>query len=213
MATPRHTPPRDRKRRDLFGFRVVVSAPSAPRVLPKITNSPPTKITDKLPEQAKHTVGLIEALSHHRPPVKRLLEQALTWQDADLGVLPATSRYRIARQLRQVELDDLVEGYRAGKTVFQLAHQFGIDRRPVGKHLRKRGIDTTPPGLRPNEIPTAVGLYREGWSLAQIGNKYGIADTTVRTYLLKEGVVMRARKGGRSAMSQRALPSFNTTAT
>jgi hypothetical protein len=125
-------------------------------------------------------VDLIEALSHHAPPVKRLLEQALTWEDADPGVLPATRRCRIARQLRPAELDGLVEGYRAGKTVFQLADQFGIDRRTVGRHLRKRGIDTTPPGLQPEDVAAAADLYRSGWSLARIGDKYGTASTTVR---------------------------------
>lgn len=128
-------------------------------------------------------------------------------------MLPTTKKCRIARQLRQTDLDGLVDGYRAGKTVFQLADQFGIDRRTVGRHLRTRGIDTTPPCLQPNEIPEAVALYNSGWSLARIGNKYGIASTTVRIYLLREGVVMRARKSGRSTMSQRALPSFDTVAT
>lgn len=140
-------------------------------------------------------MDLIEALSHHAPPVKRLLEQALNWEVADPSVLPATRKCRIARQLRATELDDLVGGYQAGKTVFQLADQFGIDRRTVGRHLRKRGIDTTPPGLQLEDLPVAADLYRSGWSLARIGDKYGIASTTVRVHLLKVGVVMRKRRG------------------
>lgn len=134
---------------------------------------------------------MIEALSNHAPPVKRLLEQALTWEDTDPGMLPTTRNCRVARQLRPAELDELVKGYRAGMTVFQLADQFGIDRRTVGRHLRKRGIDTTPPGLQREDVPAAADLYRSGWSLGRIGTKYGIASTTVRVYLLRTGVAMR----------------------
>jgi site-specific DNA recombinase len=142
-------------------------------------------------------VALIEALSHPCYQVKRLLELALTWEYADTDELPAGTKCRTARQLRQDELDHVVAGYHAGKTVYQLATKFGIDRRTVGRLLRKRGVDTTPPGLQPDEVLAAIDLYRTGWSLARIGNKYGIADTTVRVYLMKAGVTMRRPRGRR----------------
>ncbi len=68
-------------------------------------------------------------------------------------------------------------GYLAGATVFELAAQFGIHRSTVGQHLRSRGIDTTPPGLRPDDVPIAAELYREGWSLLQrISKRFGATD-------------------------------------
>jgi transposase-like protein len=96
------------------------------------------------------------------------------------------------RQLRPHELDELEATYRAGATVYQLAEQFGIERRTVGKHLRAHGVDTTPPALRPDDVLRAVELYREGWSLARIGQKFGAAADTVRKRLIEAGVRMRA---------------------
>jgi hypothetical protein len=138
-------------------------------------------------------VGVVEALAHRSIQVRRLLERASTWPSAAQGnaaCLPGT-HYRTARQLRPVEVDELVQGYEAGATVFQLGDRFGIDRRTVGKHLRARGIDTTPPGLRPDDIPRAAELYRAGWSLARISREFDTTHMTVRARLLEAGVVMR----------------------
>jgi hypothetical protein len=141
-------------------------------------------------------VGVTEALSHPSYRVKRLLEQALNWADAEPVNVRETTKCRTARQLRSVELDELVKGYRAGKTGYQLGAQFGIDRRTVGKHLRARGVDTTPAGLHPDDVLTAAALYRSGWSLAQVGEKFGTAATTAHPPA--EGRRGDARAAGRT---------------
>lgn len=139
---------------------------------------------------------VVQALSHPAKTARRLLKLVVTWPNDAAGnaaYLP-THHYRTARQLRPVEVDELVQGYVGGATVFELATQFGIDRRTVGQHLRKRGIDTRPPRLRPEDVPDAAELYRSGWSLAKIAHKFGLkasGATTVRRYLLEAGVVMR----------------------
>jgi hypothetical protein len=43
--------------------------------------------------------------------------------------------------------------------VSELAKRLGIHRSTIGKHLRARGIDTTPPGLQPDDVPAALELY------------------------------------------------------
>jgi transposase-like protein len=96
------------------------------------------------------------------------------------------------RQLRSYELDELEVAYQAGATVYQLAERFGINRVTVGKHLRRRGVDTTPPGLHPDSVPRAAELYRQGWSLARIGQEFGTTASTVRSRLIETGVRMRA---------------------
>jgi DNA-binding CsgD family transcriptional regulator len=99
------------------------------------------------------------------------------------------------RQLRPAEVDDLVETYQAGATVFDLAARFGIDRRTVGQHLRRRGIETTPPGLHPDDVPAAFELYESGWSLQRIAEKFGTSANTVRARLLEADVLMRDAQG------------------
>jgi len=98
---------------------------------------------------------------------------------------------RTARQLPAAALDHLVATYHDGATVYELAKQFGIHRATVGKHLRARGVDTTPPGLAAGDVPTAAALYRQGWSLARIGERYRTTAGTVRTRLLEVRVPMR----------------------
>jgi lambda repressor-like predicted transcriptional regulator len=77
----------------------------------------------------------------------------------------------------------------------ELAQRTGIHRSTISKHLRARGIDTTPPGLHPNDVPAAVELYRSGWTYAQIADKFGVGQTTVRAELRRAGVPKAARYG------------------
>ncbi|RSM82576.1 hypothetical protein DMH04_25630 [Kibdelosporangium aridum] len=99
------------------------------------------------------------------------------------------------RQLRPAEIGELVKHYQAGATVKVLAAQYGVSRGTVGQHLRSRGINTKPPGLHPDEVPTAAELYRDGWSLARIAEKFDTSSNTVRARLLDAGVVMRDTQG------------------
>lgn len=123
--------------------------------------------------------------------VRRLLDLAGQWSPAAVDDLPPLPTYRTARQLTPNELDALVIAYQAGGTVYELAAQFGINRKTVGKHLRALGVDTTPPGLQPEDIGTVIELYRAGHSLASIAARFGTSAGTIHTRLLGAGVVMR----------------------
>lgn len=115
-------------------------------------------------------------------------------------------KYNTARQLRPAEVDELVEAYRDGANVQQLAAQFGVYRSTAGKHLATQGIDTKPPALPPDDIPVAASLYELGWSLGRIARKFGISDNTVRSRLLDAGVEMRPQRGGRAAPLMSVTP-------
>lgn len=104
---------------------------------------------------------------------------------------PRLSLPGTARQLEPDQVQELIEGYQAGATVYNLAKQFHIDRRTVGKHLRAQGVDTKPPGLHPDDVPTAAELYRSGWSLVRIANKFETNASTVWKRLREAGVAMR----------------------
>jgi hypothetical protein len=142
-------------------------------------------------------VGVVEALSSPLTlPTRRLLELASDWPASLPDEVPRhVFNYRTMRPLRQGEVDELVAAYQAGATVFDLAARFGIDRKTVGQHLRRRGIDTTPAGLQPDEVRAAVELYEVGWSLIRIAEKFDVAGNTVRRYLLEAGVELRLRRG------------------
>ncbi len=115
---------------------------------------------------------------------------------SDSRTAPEARKLRTARQLPSAEVHQLVIDYQAGATVYELAKLYGISRGIVGKHLRSRGIDTKPPGLHPDDVPTAADLYESsGWSLARIAEKFGTTANTVRARLLEAGVVMRDERG------------------
>jgi len=149
-------------------------------------------ITTPVPDLRKNKeVGLIEALSSPSKRASRALEMAPTWSRQAVGEPLQSQGCRTARQLRQPEIDALVAAYGAGGTVHELAVEFGIHRVTVGQHLRALGVDTTPPGLNPDDVPMAVELYQSGWSLVRIAEKYDTSSNTVSKRLREVGVMMR----------------------
>ncbi|HEX6258867.1 MAG TPA: hypothetical protein VFZ48_05295 [Candidatus Saccharimonadales bacterium] len=106
-------------------------------------------------------MGAIEALSNRFTPVQRLLDLAKTWFDTPNGAGPAPppKSFKTLRKLKPHELDELVEQYQAGSSVYQLAKHYGIHRITIGKHLRSRGIDTTAPALTGEQVREAAQLY------------------------------------------------------
>ncbi|WP_191305360.1 hypothetical protein [Lentzea cavernae] len=147
----------------------------------------------KLSEAPFWLVGDVEALSHPSTPVQRLLELAKTWSDAPNGAGPTVSprALKTLRKLKPAEIDELVEQYRAGSSVYQLAKQYGFHRITIGKHLRSRGIDTTAPALTHEQVREAAQLYADGWSCKKIAKNFGTGAETVRERLQQAGVTMR----------------------
>jgi DNA-binding transcriptional ArsR family regulator len=143
-------------------------------------------------------VGFPEAHAHRTYQTKCLFDAARTWP-AKLSITKSsrTATHKLARQLRPTEVDELVAAYSAGATVNQLAVRFEISRDTVGKHLRRRGVDTKPPGIYPADVPEAARLYEGGWSLQRVAEKFGTTASTAQRRLLEVGVVMRPRQGGR----------------
>jgi hypothetical protein len=89
----------------------------------------------------------------------------------------------------------LIEGYRAGATVYELGDQFRIDRRTVSKILKRRGVTMRMQGLTAEQIDEAVRLYEAGWSLARIGGRMNVDPTTVLARLREQTVRTRDAQG------------------
>ena len=101
-------------------------------------------------------------------PVRRLLELAESWDDAALAELPQAANCKTARPLRPADVDNLVDAYRAGATVRELAERYGVHRVTIGRNLQARGVSTRQPALSASDVPRAARLYESGWSLAKI---------------------------------------------
>lgn len=138
-------------------------------------------------------MGAVEALSNPSTAVQRLLDLAKTWPDTPNSAGPTVSPkpFKTLRKLKPAEIDELVERYQAGSSVYQLAKHYGIHRITIGKHLRSRGINTTATALTEEQVREAVQFYVGGWSCKKIATHFGVGAETVRERLHEEGVRMR----------------------
>ncbi len=103
-------------------------------------------------------------------------------RSAASGPVPGTRQ--VQKRLDATSVDALVDGYLSGQTVYELAAEFGIERRTVSAHLHRRGVPMRRRGLSLVQKEEAFALRDRGWSLAQIGARFDVAPGTVRSTLL-----------------------------
>lgn len=96
-----------------------------------------------------------------------------------------------AKWLNDTEMARLVERYKAGASVYELAVEFGVHRTIISRRLKGAGVKLRRQPLTPEQVATAAGLYAEGMSLAAVGNELGVHASTVHQALGQTGVVMR----------------------
>jgi uncharacterized protein (DUF433 family) len=87
---------------------------------------------------------------------------------------------------------ELVDGYRAGATVNELAARFEIHQTTVTQHLCRKGVSMRRRGLDGPQLEYAVRLYQQGMSLARVGAHLDVHAETVRQALRARGIQMRA---------------------
>jgi DNA-directed RNA polymerase specialized sigma24 family protein len=97
------------------------------------------------------------------------------------------------RRLKQAQVTALVEGYRLGQSMKELASTFGIHRTTVTAHLHERGVAVR--GLGQVDTADAARLYQQGWSSRRLGEKFGISANTVLRSLRQAGVPIRPPRG------------------
>ena len=90
------------------------------------------------------------------------------------------------------DVEVLIDGYKDGATVYELARRLGIHRTTVSQHLRRSGVRMRRQGLAQDQVGTAVRLYEQGQSLSKVGTCLGVDAGTVRQALITRGVRMRA---------------------
>jgi hypothetical protein len=100
-----------------------------------------------------------------------------------------------ARQLDANQVQELIAGYRAGATVYELGAMFSIERRTVSNILHRHDVQMRRRSLSPTQVDDAIYLYNLGWSLARVGQHLGVDHTTVLTKLRKRGIPTRDTHG------------------
>jgi IS30 family transposase len=92
---------------------------------------------------------------------------------------------RKKRTLSAGEIDRLVEGYRSGSTMKELARQFGVHRVTVSLLVKRAGVPVRRASLDESLRPEIARLRDEGWSYSRPGDRYGVDPATVRRFHIK----------------------------
>jgi DNA-directed RNA polymerase specialized sigma24 family protein len=98
--------------------------------------------------------------------------------------------------LKPAQVDALIAGYRAGRTMEELGTDFDIDRRTVSTYLRRAGVDSRRGRLDPDQLIDAVRLYEAGWSSGRLAQRFNVSADSVLKALRSAGVTIRPRRGG-----------------
>ena len=101
------------------------------------------------------------------------------------------------RRLSPSDIDDLVNAYRAGATISQLAAEFGVHRTTVAGHLDRHGVrrHSEQTAWGDELLERASELYATGLSLADVADQFGIDAQTVANRFRRAGVPVRPRRG------------------
>lgn len=106
---------------------------------------------------------------------------------------------RTARPLKPAQIDALIAGYRTGKTMKDLAGEFGINRLTGSAHLRRASVIPRRGGLDQGRAAEATRLYEAGWSSGRLAKRFNVSADNVLKALRGAGVTIRPRRGGRRA--------------
>lgn len=98
---------------------------------------------------------------------------------------------RIAKRLKEAQVEELVAAYKSGSTTYQLADHFGIKRQTVSGILKRNGVTPRWRRLTEANVDEAQRLYARGLSLARVADRLKVDPETVRLRLHKRGVRMR----------------------
>lgn len=139
-------------------------------------------------------VDLVGRYSNHFDQGERL-RSLIEMVPNGVSQVNVRTKRQVHRRLRPHEIDELVVGYRAGATVYELANLFRINRTTVSLVLERQNVPRRNRPFSPTQIQQAQVLYAAGQSLAKAGKQLGCDASTVRLALLRVGVRMRDTHG------------------
>jgi hypothetical protein len=98
--------------------------------------------------------------------------------------------------LKPAQVEALVAGYQIGKTMKELAGEFGINRLRGSTHVRRAGVRTRRGGLDEGQAVEATRVYEAGWSSGKHAERFNVSADNVLKALRDAGVTIGPRRGG-----------------
>lgn len=152
-------------------------------------------------------VEVMRGLSNRLHPASSLIRgEAVNEDDATQATNPGAVRGSSSpivsrkRKHAQVRLDPidvaaLVEMYQAGRTLREVASEFGVPVQTAAAHLKRQGVPQRRHRLTDEQVAEAVQLYEASWSTIQIGQHLGVYPQSIQYRLKRIGVRLRTRPG------------------
>ena len=127
--------------------------------------------------------------------------------DSTAALPQFAAAHRAQRRLHDREVDALIDAYRVGATILELAGRFAIHRTTVIAHLNRRGVQRRLVAKQWDDdaLSEAARSYANGASLADIAKQNDLDPQTVANRLRRSGVIIRPRPGWKRA-SPNILP-------
>ena len=119
---------------------------------------------------------------------ERALDLALRVLGGELPSSPsnrpgAQAVVQLQRRLTSEQTHLIAAQYRAGKSTYELAADWQINRATVTKALKRAGEPIRRPTLSEEQLLEAARLQEEGWSLIRLGKKYYVDPKTLKKRL------------------------------
>lgn len=98
--------------------------------------------------------------------------------------------------LNDLDVDQLVQRYRNGETLRELAADVGCSQKAISWRLRARGEVLRPAHSKPLDIPDVEDLiqaYIDGQPMSKVTARAGISDKTLKRRLEQRGIPIRIR--------------------
>ncbi|MDD3035349.1 MAG: hypothetical protein PHO93_00325 [Candidatus Saccharimonadaceae bacterium] len=89
------------------------------------------------------------------------------------------------------EISKVIEAYKSGLTIYQLAERFDCHRTTISRHLLAQGVEMRNRPMTEAQIDEAVKLYKSGLSCVKVGKIVGVDGKTVLNRLRDRGVRVR----------------------
>lgn len=139
----------------------------------------------RVPGFSNRLVGLLEAISNITSGFVNLRRQMKSGTIAAALQLPIREPERVFRALDRLSPDQqvlLAADYRAGKTIYELAREYGVHRHTVTEHLNRAGVASRRT-ITEAERARFRELHAQGLGTYVIAKRLGRDPGTVRRML------------------------------
>lgn len=138
---------------------------------------------------------MVGLFSSHANELRKARRHLLTEPVRELPQANGGRKRTTQPRLSDEKVSQIVTAYETGKTVYELATEYGCHRVTISAVLKRQGVALRRTSPTAEQIDEMVRLYESGMSLARIGEQFAMNASTVLTQLRKKKIRTRDAHG------------------